>query len=126
MHYHQEKSLANPLTYNPTNEATRMIDLNKLMKSAGSMMEQAQEDLKKTIVTGEAGAGSVTVQVNARHDVLSISLSDDIMTESKETIEELIAGALNNANSKIEEITQSKMMDAKNMFGDFTSNDNKD
>mgnify|MGYP002875623064 CR=1 FL=1 len=103
-----------------------MIDLNKLMKSAGSMMEQAQEDLKKTIVTGEAGAGSVTVQVNARHDVLSISLSDDIMTESKETIEELIAGALNNANSKIEEITQSKMMDAKNMFGDFTSNDNKD
>ena len=103
-----------------------MIDLNKLMKSAGSMMEQAQEDLKKTVVTGEAGAGSVTVQVNARHDVLSISLSDDIMTESKETIEELIAGALNNANSKIEEITQAKMMDAKNMFGDFTSNDNKD
>ena len=103
-----------------------MIDLNKLMKSAGSMMEQAQEDLKKTVVTGEAGAGSVTVQVNARHDVLSISLSDDIMAESKETIEELIAGALNNANSKIEEITQAKMMDAKNMFGDFTSNDNKD
>ena len=103
-----------------------MIDLNKLMKSAGSMMEQAQEDLKKTIVTGEAGAGSVTVKVNARHDVLSISLSDDIMTESKKTIEELIAGALNNANSKIEEITQSKMMDAKNIFGDFTSNDNKD
>jgi DNA-binding YbaB/EbfC family protein len=50
-----------------------------LMKQAQQMQEkmaQAQEELAKAEVTGQSGAGLVSVVMTGRHDVKRVSLDD--------------------------------------------------
>jgi len=83
-----------------------MTDLNELMKKAKEMQEQmknAQEEALKQVIVGESGAGMVRVQMNGRHDVVSVQLADNLMQEEKAVIEDLIAAAFNDAVSKVQE-----------------------
>ncbi|HAC86602.1 MAG TPA: nucleoid-associated protein, YbaB/EbfC family, partial [Gammaproteobacteria bacterium] len=52
-----------------------MTDFNEIMSQAKQMQEQfkkAQQDLAKTTVLGESGAGLVKIKINGRHDVLDV------------------------------------------------------
>ncbi len=92
-------------------------NLNDLMKQAQQMqekMKQAQEDLAKTEVEGESGAGMVKVIMTGRHDVRRVVIDYSLMTESKEVLEDLLAAAVNDAVRKVEVYNQSAM---KNMTG---------
>ena len=89
------------------------FNLNGLMKNA----QELQEELEKIHVTGEAGAGEVVVNMNARHNVSQVQLSDAIVKEPKEVLEELIAAAFNSAAAKVEEASKAKMMDMSSMLG---------
>lgn len=83
-----------------------MTDLNEIMKQAKRMQEQfqkAQQDLANLVIAGESGAGLVRVSMNGRHDVVKVDLSDSLMTEEKEVVEDLIAAAINDAVRKLEE-----------------------
>ena len=83
-----------------------MTDLNELMKQAKQMQEQfqkAQQDLAKLVVEGESGAGMVKISMNGRHDVVSVNLSDSLMSEDREVVEDLVAAAVNDAVRKLEE-----------------------
>lgn len=83
-----------------------------LMKQAQQMQEKmakAQEELANAEVTGQAGAGLVSVVMTGRHDVRRISLDDSLMQEDKEILEDLIAAAINDAVKKIEANSQDKM-----------------
>lgn len=104
------------------------FNLGSLMKNAKKiqeMMQQAQEDLSKISVQGESGAGMVVATITAQHEVLAIKLSDELMKESKEIIEELIRAALNDANRKVSKITQEKMMAAGSLLN-IPSNESQD
>ncbi|MCB1827688.1 MAG: YbaB/EbfC family nucleoid-associated protein, partial [Coxiellaceae bacterium] len=82
--------------------------LGGLMKSAKKvqeMMEKAQEELAKIEVTGESGAGAVKVTVTAQHYAKRIDIDPEILKESKEVLEELIAAAINDATQKVETIS---------------------
>ena len=79
--------------------------------------------MEKIEVTAEAGAGAIKVRMNARHDVIKVDLSDEILKESKEIVEELIAAAMNDAARKIEKEAQSQMMDMSGILGSFMEND---
>ena len=71
-----------------------MTDLNEIMKQAKQMQEQfkkAQEEQLKTRTEGESGAGLVKVVMNGKHDVLSVSLDDSLMSEEKAVVEDLLA-----------------------------------
>ena len=95
------------------------FNFGNIMKSAKKMqemMEKAQEELAKIEVTGEAGAGAVKIIMNARHYVKSIAIENEILRESKEVLEDLIAGAFNDATQKVEEVAKSKMMDTGKLF----------
>ncbi len=86
--------------------------LDNLMKQAQQMqekMQSAQEELAAFNVTGQSGAGMVTIVMNGRHDVLSVELDKNIMEEDKEVIEDLIAAAINDAVRKIEKEARNKM-----------------
>ena len=98
------------------------FNLNGLMKNA----QQLQEELEKVQVTGESGAGAVVVHMNAKHNVSQIQLSDDIMTEPKDVLEELIAAAFNNAASKVEKVSKEKMMDMSSLLGGMMGGSNKE
>lgn len=91
------------------------FNLNDLMKNAQEMLGKAQERLTKITVVGEAGAGLVKVEVNAKHEVLKLTLADELMQESKDIIEDLIRAAINDANRKIIKATQENIMS----LGDF-------
>ncbi|WP_102157213.1 YbaB/EbfC family nucleoid-associated protein [Coxiella endosymbiont of Rhipicephalus microplus] len=89
------------------------FNLGHLMKNAKKiqeLMQQAQKQLSKIEVTGESGAGMVQVTLTAQHEVINFILSDELLKESKEVIEDLIKAALNDANQKVIKITQEKVM----------------
>ena len=83
-----------------------MTDLNEIMKQAKRMQEQfqkAQEEQLKTKTEGESGAGLVRITMNGKHDVLNVSLDDELLGEDKAVIEDLLTAAVNDAVRKIEE-----------------------
>lgn len=83
-----------------------------LMKQAQMMqekMQKMQEELANAEVTGESGAGMVSVVMTGRHDVRRISIDDSLMQEDKEILEDLIAAAVNDAVRKIEKNSQDNM-----------------
>ncbi len=83
-----------------------MTDLNELMKQAKLMQEQfqkAQKNLANLVVEGESGAGFVKINMNGRHDVVDVDISESLMQEDKEVVEDLIAAAFNDAVRKLEE-----------------------
>ena len=83
-----------------------------LMKQAQLMqekMQKMQEELANAEVTGQSGAGLVSVVMTGRHDVKRITLDDSLMQEDKEVLEDLIAAAVNDAVRKVEQNSQEKM-----------------
>lgn len=79
-----------------------MSDLMQQAQSMQAEFQKAQEDLAKAEVTGEAGAGLVSVVMTGRHDVKRVSIDDAVFTEDKEVLEDLLAAAVNDAVRKIE------------------------
>lgn len=65
-------------------------------------LQKAQEEMARAEVTGESGAGLVTVLMTGRHDVKRVSIDDSVMSEDKEVLEDLLAAAVNDAVRKIE------------------------
>ena len=83
----------------------------QLMKQAQKLQEdlqQAQSELASMEVTGEAGAGMVTVIMTGRHDVRSVRIDPALMGEDKEMLEDLIAAAMNDAVRKVEARTKDR------------------
>ena len=83
-----------------------------LMKQAQMMqdkMQKMQEELANAEVTGEAGAGMVSVVMTGRHDVRRVSIDDSLLEEDKEILEDLIAAAVNDAVRKIEQSNEQAM-----------------
>jgi nucleoid-associated protein EbfC len=95
-------------------------------KKMQQMMENTQEELAKIQVVGESGAGAVKIYINARHMVSKVEIEDDIMKEDKVILQDLVAAAINNASSKIDEITKNKMMDAGKLFGGLVDKEEKE
>ncbi|CAI8207076.1 MAG: Nucleoid-associated protein YbaB [Marinobacterium sp. xm-d-530] len=86
--------------------------MGNLMKQAQKMqedMQKAQEEIARAEVTGEAGAGLVSIVMNGRHDVKRVSIDDSLMEEDKEILEDLIAAAVNDAVRKVETTSQEQM-----------------
>ncbi len=82
-----------------------------LMKKAQEMqknMEKAQEEVARLEVEGESGAGMVKVVMTGKHDIKKVTIDDAVM-DDKEMLEDLVAAAVNDANRKVEEQTQTKM-----------------
>lgn len=86
--------------------------LGDLMKQAQQMqadMQKAQADLANVEISGEAGAGLVSVTMTGRHDVKRVSIDDAVLTEDKEVLEDLLAAAVNDAVRKVEAHNQQAM-----------------
>ncbi|GEN28800.1 nucleoid-associated protein [Halovibrio variabilis] len=89
--------------------------MGNLMQQAQEMqekMQRAQEEVAKTEVQGEAGAGMVKVTMNGRHDVSNVSIDPSVMEEDKELLEDLLAAAVNDAVRKLEVSSKEKMEEA--------------
>lgn len=97
------------------------FNFNNLMKNAKKiqeMMQKAQEELSKIEVTGESGAGMVKITLTAQHEVIKLVLSDELLKEAKEVVEDLIKAAFNDANQKVVKITKEKVMSSNSYLFD--------
>jgi DNA-binding YbaB/EbfC family protein len=89
-----------------------MKDLNDLMKQAKLMQEQmqkAQQEAAARTVIGESGAGLVRVHMTGRYDVRKVELSNELMFEEKEIVEDLLAAAINDAVKRVEEASRDSL-----------------
>ena len=85
-----------------------MPDFTDLISQAKKMqekMKETQEALKKIEVEGISGGNTIKVIMNGEGELKKIILSDDILKETKEIIEDLIVAAHNDAKSKLKKKT---------------------
>lgn len=83
-----------------------------LMKQAQQMqetMQRAQEELARTEVEGQSGAGLVKVTMTCRHDVKRVNIDPSLLGDDREMLEDLVAAAFNDAVRRAESVTQEKM-----------------
>jgi len=94
--------------------------LGALMQQAQEMQEkfrQAQEELERAEVQGEAGGGLVKVVMNGKREVLRLSVDDSLFREGdKEILEDLVAAAVNDAVHKVSRMKEEKMAELAGGF----------
>ena len=86
-------------------------NIAQLMQQAQKMQEnlqKAQEDLAKIEVTGNAGAGMVSVTLTGRMECRKVRIDPSVITDP-EMAEDLIAAAFNDAVNKVNAESQSRM-----------------
>ena len=86
--------------------------LGNLMRQAQKMqenMKRAQEEIARTEITGESGAGMVKITLNGRHEARKVEINPDALKEDKEFLEDLIAAAINDASQKLEASSKEKL-----------------
>lgn len=89
--------------------------IGNLMQQAQKMqdnLKRAQEELANVEVTGQAGAGMVTVTMTARMEVRRVKLDPKVVADDLEMAEDLIAAAFNDAVNKANEESNKRMSQA--------------
>lgn len=88
-------------------------DMAKLMQQAREMQEKlaaAQERVAGLEVEGEAGAGMVRAAVSGAGELKRLWIDPALMTaEDRETLEDLVIAAVNNARARAQEAAQAEM-----------------
>ncbi len=88
------------------------MKLGNLMKQAQQMQEglaKAQEAVKAIEVTGESGAGLVKVAMTGSMEVSSVHVDPQVLEESVEMLEDLLAAAVNDAVRRAQAAAQEHM-----------------
>ena len=89
-------------------------NIGQLMQQAQKMQEnlqKAQEDLAKIEVTGNAGAGMVSVTLTGRMECRKVRIDPSVITDP-EMAEDLVAAAFNDAVNKANAESQARMSQA--------------
>ena len=81
----------------------------KVQEQVQDRMDKVQQELSNMRVSGESGAGLVTVMMNGRHDVKKVTIDPSLLTEAITVLEDLLAAAVNDAVRKVEEKNKSSL-----------------
>ena len=88
-------------------------DMNALMRQAQKMQEDMktkQAELEAAEYTGSAAGEMVTVRMNGKHEVLSISIKPEAVDpDDIEMLEDLIAAAVNSAVAAVDKDSDEEM-----------------
>ena len=87
-------------------------NMKKMMKQAQEMQNQmlkTQKELEAMEVEGSAGGGAVKAVLNGKKELLSLDIDSDLLKDDKEILEDMIIVCINQAQAKIDQITQEKM-----------------
>ena len=84
-------------------------DIMKQAQQVQENLQKTQSEIANTEVTGEAGAGMVKVVMTGRHDVRRVDIDPVLFKDDKDMLEDLVAAAVNDANRKVEKMSQELM-----------------
>lgn len=94
-------------------------NIGSLMKNAKKiqdMMQEAQEEMAKLEVTGEAGGGMAKVVMNGEFHVKEIIIEASLEQEDASVRNDLIAAAFNDAIHKVKAASQESMGGASELL----------
>jgi hypothetical protein len=78
-----------------------MTNIMKMVKQAQEMqakMARIQDELAREEFEAASGGGAVRARVNGKHELLKLTIRDDVLRDGdKEMLEELVAAAVNEA-----------------------------
>ena len=97
-----------------------MTDFNKILEKAKEIeakMRESQNKLKKIEVNGTSGGDAIVVYLNGDGEMTKISLSDKVLREEKEIIQDLIIAAHNDAKNKLKSKTSEEISKATGGLG---------
>ncbi|WP_138379191.1 YbaB/EbfC family nucleoid-associated protein [Luteithermobacter gelatinilyticus] len=90
-----------------------MKNLGKMMKQAQEVqarMQEMQQALEQTEISGSAGAGLVSVTLNGKNDVKKVKIDPSLFNgDDVEVVEDLIVAAFHDAKVKVEEHAREEM-----------------
>jgi nucleoid-associated protein EbfC len=90
-----------------------MPNMGQIMKQAQQFqakMAKMQEELGDKTVEASAGGGMVTVVVNGRQEVVSISIDKEVIDpEDQEMLQDLIMAALNDGLTRAKDMMNEEM-----------------
>ena len=97
-----------------------MTDFSKILEKAKELekkMKESQEAIKKIEVIGNSGGDLVQVKLNGEGEMIDITISDKLLKEEKNIIEDLIKAAHNNAKSALKSKTNEEISKNAGNFG---------
>ena len=95
-----------------------IMNIMQIMKQAQNIqsnLKNAQEELAKMEIIGEAGGGAVKITCDGQGKFKSIKLSEDIEglgSDEREMLEDLISAAMNQAMEKASKEMEGRMKQA--------------
>ena len=97
-----------------------MTDFTKILDKAKELelkMKESQNRIKEIKVEGVSGSNSVKIILDGEGEMQSIELSEEILKEEKNIIEDLIVAAHSNAKSQIKVKTSEEISKATGGLG---------
>ena len=86
------------------------LDLNSMMRQAQEMQEKMGQEMKQLVVEAAAGGGAVSVKMRGDFEVVSLTISPDLVKDGDvEMLQDLTVAALNEARRKVEEALKGKL-----------------
>ncbi|MDA1097732.1 MAG: YbaB/EbfC family nucleoid-associated protein [Proteobacteria bacterium] len=89
-----------------------MKNLSQMMKQAQEMqgkMQEMQARMEEVEMTGQAGAGLVSVTLNGKGEMRGLKMDASLKDGEIEVMEDLIIAAHNDAKRRVEDYTQEEM-----------------
>jgi DNA-binding YbaB/EbfC family protein len=84
--------------------------LQEMMEKAQDMQRQMQEKMKNVVAEAAAGGGAVSAKVNGQKELISVTISPELMQSGDlEMLQDLVVAAVNSAGRKAEEAMQSQL-----------------
>tara|TARA_B100001029_G_C15023699_1_gene432217 strand:+ start:740 stop:1063 length:324 start_codon:yes stop_codon:yes gene_type:complete len=90
-------------------------NMSKLLKQAQKMkhdMEKAQEELGSMEIDVSDSSNMVSIVLDGNKNILSLKLSEDLLSEEKDFIEDVLISVLNKANKEADLKIKEKMSEA--------------
>ncbi len=88
-------------------------NMNNMMKQVQKMqkdMEKVQSELSEKEIEASSGGGAVTVKVNGKKEIVSITIKQEVVDpEDVEMLEDLVLSAVNEALRSAEDMMSSGM-----------------
>jgi len=97
-----------------------MTDFTKILDKAKELeakMKESQQKIKEIRVEGVSGSNSVKITLDGEGEMQTIKLSDEIMKEDKNIIEDLIIAAHGRAKAELKSKTTEEISKATGGFG---------
>jgi nucleoid-associated protein EbfC len=97
-----------------------MTDFTKILDKAKELeakMKESQEKIKEIRAEGVSGSNSVKIILDGEGEMQNIELSNEVIREDKNILEDLIIAAHNSAKSQLKSKTTDEISKATSGFG---------